>query len=64
MLVLPDAQIGNRNATFGQNRGSLQHHQARASLRAAAQVDQMPVVGKAVLRGVLAHGRNANAIGK
>ena len=64
VLVLPDAQVGNRDAAFRKNRGGLQHDQARAALRAAAQVDQVPVVGKAILRGVLAHGRDADAVGK
>ena len=38
--------------------------EAGAALRAAAEMDQMPVVGEAVVGGVLAHGRDADAVGK
>ena len=62
VLVFPNAKIGRRDAAFRQNRRSLKRHQPGASLRAAAQVDKVPVIGKAVLAGVLAHGRNADAI--
>src|SRR5580698_7561712 len=62
VLVLPNAKIGGRNAAFRQNCRSLKHHQPSTSLRAATQVHQVPVIGKAVLAGVLAHGRNADAI--
>ena len=64
VLVFPDAKIGRRDAAFRQYGRSLKRHQAGAALRAAAQVDKVPIVGKAILAGVLAHGRNADAVAK
>src|ERR1700722_7783580 len=64
VLVLPDAKISRRDAALRQNCRGLKHDQPGSSLRAAAQVDKVPVIGKAVHAGVLAHGRNANAIAK
>jgi hypothetical protein len=62
MLVFPDAKIGRRDAAFRQNRRGLKRDQPGSSLRAAAQVHEVPVIGEAVLTGVLAHGRNADAV--
>ncbi len=64
VLVFPDAKIVRRDAALrGDGRG-FKHDQARAALRPAAQVDEVPVVGEAIVAGVLAHGRNADAIAK
>ena len=38
--------------------------QTCAALGAAAQMDKMPIGGEAVEGGVLAHGRDADAVGK
>ena len=62
VLVFPDAKIGRRDAAFRQYGRSLKHDQAGSALRAAAQVNKVPVVGKAVVARVLAHGRNADAV--
>ena len=62
--VFPDAQVGGRDAAFRDDGGGLKHDEACAALGAAAEVDKMPVVGEAVLRGVLAHGRDADAVGE
>ena len=48
VLVFPDAQVFRRNAALGGNGRSLKNHQRCAALRAAAQVHQVPVVGKAI----------------
>ena len=43
---------------------SLSYNIAGAAHRAAAQVHEMPVVGQALLRRVLAHGRYGDAVGQ
>jgi hypothetical protein len=48
VLVFPYPQIRRRNAAFGQHSGCLKNHQPRAALCTAAQVHQMPVIGKPV----------------
>ena len=50
MLVFPDAKVSRRDPAFRQNCRSLKRHQPSPSLRAAAQVDKVPVIGKAILR--------------
>ena len=62
VLVFPDAKIGRRDAAFKQNCRSFKRDQPGSSLRAAAQVHEVPVIGKAVFAGILAHGRNADAV--
>jgi hypothetical protein len=64
VLVLPEAQVANRDAALRNHGRRLQNHQPRASLGAAAQMDEMPVGGQAVLARVLAHRRDADAVGK
>ena len=64
VLVLPDAQVGGGDAALGDDGGGLDEHEAGAALSAAAEVDQVPVVGEAVVRRVLAHGRDADAVGE
>lgn len=59
-----DAEVGGRDAAFRQNRGSFEHDEAGPTLGPAAEMDEMPVVGESVLRGVLAHGRDADAVGE
>ena len=63
MGVLPDAEIAGGDAAFGGDGGGFQDDQAGATLGAGAEVDEMPIRGEAVLRGVLAHGGDADAVG-
>ena len=64
VLVLVDSEVVGGDAAFGNDGGGLKHDEAGAPLRASAEVNHVPVVGKAVLRGVLAHGRDADAVGE
>lgn len=64
VLVLPDAEVRRRNAALGQDCGGFQHHQACAALGSAAEMHEMPVVGKAVFGRVLAHRRHPDAVRK
>jgi hypothetical protein len=62
MLVLPQAQIGIGNAALGGNAGGFEDHQAKAANGKAPEMDQMPVIGEAVLRRILAHGGDDRAV--
>ena len=64
VLVLPDPQVVRRNPPLGQHRCRLGHHQPCAAHRPAAQVHQVPVIGKPVHARVLAHRRYGNAVGQ
>jgi hypothetical protein len=62
MFVPPDSMIARRDSAAGFHRRRFDHHQPRAADRAAPQMDQVPIVGKAVLAGILAHGRDGDAV--
>jgi len=62
--ILPDTKISGGDAAFREDGGSLKQDEARTTLSATAEMDEVPVVGESVLRRILAHGRDANAIGK
>ena len=64
VVVLPDAVIGGGDTALRRDGGSLKGDQACATLSTCAEMDEMPIVGEAVLRGVLAHGRDSDAIGE
>ena len=64
VLVLPDAEILRTDAAFRRDRGRFGEHQAGAADRAAAEMDEVPVVGEAVRARVLAHRRHEDAIGE
>jgi hypothetical protein len=54
--VLPDPEIGGCDAPYGRDGGSFREYKPGASYGASSEVDEVPVVGKAVFAGVLAHG--------
>ena len=61
--IEPKAGVGDASA--GLDRRRLENHVAETADRKAAVMDEMPVVGAAVVvRRVLAHGRDDNAGGK
>jgi hypothetical protein len=62
--ITPDAEILRADSCFGQDRRRFGDHQARAADRAAAKVDEVPVVRESIYRRILAHGRHEHAIGK
>jgi hypothetical protein len=64
VVVGIDAEVGRRDASFGEDRGCLEHNEGGSALGTRAEMNEVPVVGEAVLRGVLAHGRDADAIGE
>jgi hypothetical protein len=64
VFVFPNAEVGERDATPRLDGASFGKDKGGASDSAAAQVDEMPVVGKSILAGVLAHWRDNDAMPK
>ena len=62
LRFVPQPRASRRNARFGRGAGHLDEHQARAADGTAAEMHQVPVVGHAVHRHVLVHGRDDNAV--
>jgi hypothetical protein len=62
VLVLPKAEVLGADAAFWGDGSGLGEYEGCAADSAAAKVDEMPVVGEAVFAGVLAHGRDDDAI--
>jgi len=62
--VRPDAEVAGRDAAFGRDSGGFSEHDASATDGASAEVYEVPVAGKTVDRTVLAHGRDADAVGQ
>ena len=62
VLIFVYAKIAGRNTAIRKNRAGFGHHQPGAANGAASEMDQMPVIGKAVPRTVLTHRRNSNAV--
>ena len=62
VLVFPDTNIFRRDTTFGDDRCGFSDDQTSTTDRTRTQVNQMPVVDETILRRVLAHRGNGNAI--
>src|ERR1700722_12091898 len=64
MLLAPDAKILRRNAALGCYRGGLREYQGGAADRPSGKMHEMPIIGVAVDRRILAHWRDDNAVGE
>jgi 2,5-diketo-D-gluconate reductase A len=64
VLLAPNAEILRRNPPLRRNRRGFREHKPGSANCARSQMSEMPVVGAAVDRGILAHRRNADAIGE
>ena len=62
--VVPQAKVAGADPPFRRYRRGLDDHQSGAAGRARAVVDEMPVGRDAVVRRVLAHRRQADAVGQ
>jgi hypothetical protein len=62
--VHPDTQVLRTNPALGKNRSGFGKHQSSTANRAAAQMNEMPVVRVSVIAGVLAHRRNKYTVPK
>jgi hypothetical protein len=64
VLVVPDAEVAGRDAGFGADGVGFGDDEGGAANGAAAEMDEVPVVGEAVDGGVFAHGRDGDAVGE
>ena len=64
MGVEVDAEIFGRDAPLGSHRCGFREHQSGAADGTRPEIDEMPVVGKPVVAGVLAHRRDDDAVGQ
>jgi hypothetical protein len=64
MPVFPDSEVSRRNASFRSNRRCLDHYQGCPANRTTAEMDEMPIVGKAIYGTILAHWRHGDAVAK
>jgi hypothetical protein len=62
VLVFPDAKISRCDAAFGADGVGFRDDEASTANSAAAEVNQMPVVGKAIDAGVFAHGGDGDTV--
>ena len=62
MLVFPDAQILRADAAFGGDGAGFGEDQRGAADGATAEMDEVPVIGIAISAGILAHGRDDDAV--
>ena len=62
LSVMPQTEVAMGDAPFGDHSRRLGHHDAGAALCELAEMNQMPVIGHAVLGRVLAHRRNHDPV--
>ena len=62
MVIEIDAAVGGADPTFRRNRRGFDHHQPSAADGTRAEMHEMPVVGEAVVRRILAHRRDGDAV--
>ena len=62
--VRPDAEVLRTDASLGKNGRCLSQYQSGATDRAAAEMNEMPVVSVAVVARILTHRRDEHPIGK
>ena len=62
MLILPEAQVKRGNAALRRYSRGFGNNQAGSAHCPAAQVHQVPVVGKAIRTRILAHGGNYHPV--
>jgi len=62
VLVIVEAGAAGSDSTLGRDIGHLRHHEARAADGSTAEVNEVPLVGHPVHRGVLAHRGDHDAV--
>ncbi len=63
VVVLPDAEVAGRDAGFGADGIGFGDDETGAADGAAAEMNEVPVIGEAVHGGVFAHGGYGDAVG-
>ena len=64
VFVPVDTEIVRTDPSFGRDRSRFGEHNRGSADRAAGEMDKMPLVGKPVGAGVLAHRRHDDAVGE
>ncbi|MCY1459285.1 hypothetical protein D9M71_767500 [compost metagenome] len=64
LFVAPQAQVLGSDASVGADGRRFAENQAGPPDGAAAQMNEVPVIGQAIDTGVLAHGRNSDSVGQ
>lgn len=64
VFVFPDSEVGGGDAGFGADGIGFGDDEGCAADGAAREMDEVPVVSEAVVRGVLAHGGDGDAVGE
>jgi len=60
--IAPDTQIFGADPGISSDSSGFRHDQGCTAYGAGCQVNEMPVVGEAILAGILAHGRNEYSV--
>ena len=64
VVVFPNSKVARSNAPVCGNRSRLDHYEGDPADSPAAEVDQMPVIGKSIMGGILAHRRHGDPVPK
>jgi len=64
VVVFPDAEVAEGDAGFGADGAGFGDDEGGAADGAAAEMNEVPFAGEAVGGGVLAHGRDGDAVGE
>src|ERR1700676_3080768 len=64
VFIFPNSQIARRDTSFRGNRSRLNHHEGSSAGSSTAQMNQVPITGKSIVRRILAHRRNGDAVTK
>src|SRR6476620_11282602 len=62
VLVFPDSHVTWRNASIGGDRGSLDDHQTNSAHGPTPEVDQVKIIGEAVVSRIHAHWRHRDSV--
>lgn len=62
LIVVPQTEIGIRNASLGFHGSSFRNHQPCTAHRAATQMNQVPIVRKSIFARIFAHRRDGDPI--
>ena len=64
VVVFPNSKVARSNAPVRGNRRRLDHYEGDPAGSPAAEMNQMPVIGKSILGGILAHRRHGDPVPK
>lgn len=64
IVIIVQTQTAGRDATLRADGRRLHKQQTRTRERERTEVGHVPVIGIAIIAGVLAHGRNHDAVGE